>query len=381
MLALSLAWLAAVLLLISRALRQRRLFQEVSDRRLSVGGHPKLAIIVPARNEERNIGLCIESLRAQRYPETCLSIVAVDDNSSDGTAEILKGFAAASNGLTVFRAPALPASWTGKSHACWIGAEAALADHEWLCFVDADIEAQPALIETALAFAVAEGIDFLSLTPRQTLVTFSERLILPCGLYLLSFCQDLAEINKADSPEVSATGQFILVRSAVYRAIGGHKAVRREICEDVALARLSRQQGFKTALFGGTALYSTRMYTGWNTLWPGVTKNLVEMLGGPASALLKALVAITLAWAAPLLPLIDAYRCASSGHACIALAAALPASLAAFAFHIVGSAFFRIPFWYGLIFPLGYTVGAALALDSVRRRMTGQVRWKGRVYG
>ena len=278
------------------------------------------------------------------------------------------------------RAPHLPPGWTGKSHACWIAAEAAFHDYEWLCFVDADIEAEPGLIEAALALAIAKGIDFLSLTTRQTLVSFPERLVLPCGLYLLAFSQDLGAVNSPECAEVSATGQFILIRSAVYQAIGGHKAVRKEICEDVALARLARRHGFRAALFGGTALYSTRMYTGWSTLWPGITKNLVEMLGGPASAFLTAFIAITLAWSAPLLPAIDAYDCASSPEACIALAAALPASLAAFAFHIFGAAFFRIPLWYGLIFPLGYTVGAALALDSVRRRVTGQISWKGRIY-
>jgi chlorobactene glucosyltransferase len=380
MAALSLAWLAVVAVLISRALRQRTLFREAKEQRLPPGAVPSVCVIVPARNEEHNIRRCLTSLVSQRYPKGRLSIVAIDDASADHTSAIIEEIAAASNVVRPMRAPPLPAGWTGKSHACF----AATAAHgaEWLCFVDADIDASPVLIESAVSLAIAQGIDFLSLTPRQELVTFSERLMLPCGLYLLGFTQDLRAIDEPGSSEASATGQFLLIRAAVYDALGGHESVRAEICEDLALARLAKRRGFKTAIYGGAALYSTRMYTGWRTLWPGVTKNLAEMLGGPGRALFVAMAAAPLAWAAPLLPALAAYGCAASApDACIALAAALPASLAAFGFHIAGAAFFRIPLWYGLIFPLGYTVGAAMALDSVRRRMTGQIRWKGRVYG
>jgi chlorobactene glucosyltransferase len=86
-------------------------------------------------------------------------------------------------------------------------------------------------------------------------------------------------------------------------------------------------------------------------------------------------------WAAVVLPLIDAIGCMrASNQACLALAVALPASTAAFGLHMAGAAFFRIPLWYGLMFPLGYTVGAMIAVDSVRRRLTGRISWKGRVY-
>jgi chlorobactene glucosyltransferase len=149
----------------------------------------------------------------------------------------------------------------------------------------------------------------------------------------------------------------------------------------VALARLAKKKGFKVALFGGPALLTTRMYTGWTTLWPGISKNLVEMLGGTGPALLTAAASLILAWAAPIMPLLDAYACSSSApDGCLALFAAVPASAAAFAFHLCGAAYFRVPLWYGSIFPLGYALGAALAVDSIRRRLSGKVSWKGRIY-
>jgi hypothetical protein len=70
----------------------------------------------------------------------------------------------------------------------------------------------------------------------------------------------------------------------------------------------------------------------------------------------------------------------NTSSAWVALAAALLASVAAFGLHIAATFHFRIPFWYGLLFPLGYTIGALVALDGVRRRLSGQVSWKGRIY-
>ncbi|MGA7329546.1 MAG: glycosyltransferase family A protein [Rhodomicrobium sp.] len=379
MLIVSFAWLIAVIALISRALRQRTLFRELS-KPLNVNPQtPVVTIIVPARNEEGNIGRCLESLLAQTYPSECFRIIAADDDSTDATPEIVSKYESTGR-VSLIDVPPLPWGWTGKSYACWIAASAAMDRSEWFCFVDADIEACPDLMTAAISAAVAEGIEFLSLTPRQQLVTFSERLIMPCGLYLLGFSQDLSKVNSAEGSDVTATGQFILVRSSVYKAIGGHEAVKGDICEDLELARLAKTRGYKTKLLGGTALYSTRMYTGWKSLWLGLSKNLTIMLGGRRKAIVGAAVALALAWAAPLLPIADAIQCRHTSMSCIALLAAAPASAAAFALHLAGTAFFRIPFWYGLIFPLGYTVGAALALDSVRRQLTGKIRWKGRTY-
>jgi len=105
------------------------------------------------------------------------------------------------------------------------------------------------------------------------------------------------------------------------------------------------------------------------------------MLGGTRSTLLTALVGVALAWAAVLVPFIDGLACRYGvPGTCAALALALPASAAAFGLHLAGTRFFRIPFWYGLIFPLGYTAGALIAIDSVRRRLSGRITWKGRTY-
>jgi chlorobactene glucosyltransferase len=195
------------------------------------------------------------------------------------------------------------------------------------------------------------------------------------------FLQVLRQAQARYSKDVTATGQFLLVRRAAYEAVGGHAAVRTSICEDLELARLLKQSGRAVLLMGAEELLSARMYTGWRTLWPGLAKNLVDTLGGPAATLWVAFAAVVLAWAAYLAPLIDLAGCMRGAHgAAPALLIAVAGSGAAIGLHIAATFYFRIPFWYGLLFPLGYTVGALIALDSVRRRLSGRVSWKGRIY-
>jgi chlorobactene glucosyltransferase len=105
------------------------------------------------------------------------------------------------------------------------------------------------------------------------------------------------------------------------------------------------------------------------------------MLGGPAATLATVVAALALAWAAVLLPVLTVYSCATTGHSdCIAAIPALLGAAAAFGLHLAGTSYFGIPWAYGLLFPLGYTTGAVIALDSLRWRISHRVRWKGRVY-
>ena len=381
-LAFSLAWLAIVTWLIVRAFKQRGLLPRLArafppDR----GEAPRVTVIVPARDEAENIGRCLHSILNQDYPAPRLNVIVLDDRSTDDTPAIVRRIAANHPQLTLMQIPPLPPRWTGKSHACWIGARAAPPEAEWLCFIDADVWGESTLLSSAIRAAVERKIDLLSLAPRQSLKSFAERLILPCGLILLSFVQNLGQAQAHSSAEVTATGQFILVRRDAYDEAGGHAAVSSEICEDLEFARRLKQRGRAVLLMDGADVVSTRMYNGWRTLWPGLAKNLIDTLGGRSSTLALAAIAVTLAWAAIAIPVHDA---AAALHgvpgAWLALIAAVIASAAAFGLHIAAARHFRIPLYYGLLFPLGYTVGAAMALDSVRRRLYGKVVWKGRIY-
>jgi chlorobactene glucosyltransferase len=378
---LSLLWFALVVWLIGRAFRQRHALCQLLPRPHSANEAPKVAVIVPARNESANIGPCIDSLVRQDYPAERLHVIVVDDDSCDDTAAIVASRARHDNRITLLRSPPLPFGWKGKVNACCAGVRVVPDDVAWLCFLDADMRAEPPLIGSAVAAATEGKIDLLSLAPRHELLSFAERLIIPCGLFLLSFSQDLAQAQAPDSQEVVATGQFMLLRRDAYDAVGGHATVCNAICEDLELARLVKERGRRVLLEDGSKLLTTRMYTGWSTLWPGIAKNLTDMLGGPLPTIATALFATVMAWAAIALPALALVGWANGATG--ASAAAVPAllgALAAFGLHIAGASYFRIPLWYGLLFPIGYTAGSIIALDSLRWRLTGRVRWKGRVY-
>lgn len=382
LLVVSVLFLEIVVWLIVRAWRQKGLFVRVGALPAPAAGRlPALTVIVPARNESANIGPCLRSLLAQQYPAERLRIVVSDDDSQDDTAEIVASLAASDSRITLLSAPPLPPGWKGKVHACWYAMQAVPADTEWLCFLDADMRAQPLALVSAMQVAQAGGLDLLSLAPRHELGSVAERLIIPCGLYVLGFSRDSARIQAPESEEVLCTGQFMLVRRRSYDRVGGYAMVRDSICEDLDLARLFKRNGLKVRLEDGSAVLTTRMYTGWDTLWPGFAKNLVDMLGGAARTLLTAASAVVLSWSVVVLPLLDAAACRSGAHgACVALLPAVLGSAAAFGLHLAGALHFGIPWWYGLTFPLGYTMGALIALDSIRWRLVRRVEWKGRTY-
>lgn len=378
----SLLWLALVAWLIGRAVRQRNVLAAVPVSPRDPGAAaPRVTVIVPARNEAANIGPCIESLCAQQYPRERLGIIVADDDSSDGTAAIVAALARQDERITLLTTPPLPPGWKGKVNACCTAAAAAPPDAQWLCFLDADMRAAPHAIASAVAAASARRLDLLTLAPRHELGSFAERLMLPCGLYLLGFYQDLARIQAPDSGEAVATGQFMLLRRGPYDAVGGHAPVCGEICEDVELALLMKRRGYRVLLMDGHELLSTRMYTGWSTLWPGLAKNLIQLLGGALRTVLAAPVVVALAWTAVGLPLIDLAAVLHGVRgAWPALALASVGTAAVIGLHVGGTRHFRIPWWYGILFPLGYTAGAVMALDSVRWRYRRRVHWKGRIY-
>jgi chlorobactene glucosyltransferase len=376
------AWLVIVAWLILRAMNQRGSLARLAPiPPPSEHEVPHVTVIVPARDEAANIERCLQSLLRQDYPVHRLAVVVVDDHSADETAAIVRAIAAGDTRVSLLSSPPLPPRWTGKSHACWIGARAAAAESAWLCFIDADVWGESTLVSSAMHAALERNLDLLSLAPRQELQSFGERLVLPCGLILLSFIQDLHSVQARSSSGVTATGQFMLMRREGYETVGGHAAVSRDICEDLELARLVKRSDRSVLLMSGEDVLSTRMYTGWSALWPGLAKNLVDTLGGHRATLMIALLAIILAWSAVAIPLLDGISWVRDAPGALAaLILALLGSAAAFALHIAATRHFRIPFYYGLLFPLGYTVGAIMAFDSVRRRVRGRVSWKGRIY-
>lgn len=385
---------AALALAILRMVGQSRLYTGIAapegaaSASAPPGGWPAVTIVVPARDEADVVGACVGGLLAQDYPADRLRVVLVDDGSTDGTAEVARAAARAVPGgesrLTVLPGGALPRGWTGKSHACALGAEAAgrtSGDEGWLCFVDADTRAEPALMRAAVAEAARRGSGLLSLEPFQVLGGAVERLVMPCGLYLVAATGDHGAVNDPRSPAAAANGQFMLFAPGAYAAVGRHGAVRAEVCEDLALARLAKAGGVGFALLGAEALISTRMYRDAAALWHGLSKNVTAMGGGARRTVLIAAGGLALALASLALPALAAARLAAGDRGPADLAAAVLAFCGLFAalgLHLAGTRHFRIPTAYGLAYPAGYALAFAIAANAARLQRLGRVRWKDR---
>lgn len=378
---LGILWAIIAAYLILRAVRQLKSYPILRPEPImDADTLPSVTVIVPARNEADVITRCLSGLKEQNYPSDLLKITVVDDGSSDGTAALAAAAAASDPRIRVTAAGPLPSGWTGKSHACWIAARATEA--EWLCFTDADTAAHPLLLRSALKRAQREKFDFLSLEPRQELETAWERLVMPAGFFALAFTRDLRLVNDPTSPQASANGQFILLRRSVYQQVGGHAAVRAAIDEDSRLAQAVKAAGYRVAVLSGKYLIRARMYRNLRSLWQGLSRNSTEALGGAGPVLLICALGLPLAWAALALPLLLLAHLTASptGPQLLALGLATGASLAVVGIHVAGARYLAIPAWYGLLFPIGYSLGAALALYGLLALWQGHILWKGRSY-
>jgi chlorobactene glucosyltransferase len=206
---------------------------------------PRVSLLVPARNEARNIETCARSLLSQDYPD--FEVIVLDDESTDGTGEILARAAAQDARLRVIHGQPLPAGWLGKNWACKQLSQA--ADGDYLLFTDADTRHDPAMLREAIAAATASKADLLSGMPQQEVKTWSEQLLVPLLAWsFMAFIPiALAERVRAAFLSVSI-GQFLLFRRSAYAAIRGHEAVRDKVVEDFELARRIKQAGLQWRL-------------------------------------------------------------------------------------------------------------------------------------
>lgn len=344
---------------------------------------PFLTVIIPARNEASNIERCVNSLLNQSYPDDKYKIIVVDDNSEDHTAAIVRKIQADHPRLHLAEAGKLPEGWTGKNNACWKGA--AIAEGEWYCFVDADTRAGPDLLETAVGFAVTHHIDLLSLNPFQELRSFSERLLLPAVFVSIAASMNFAYVNDPARPEALANGQFMLFRRRAYEETKGHFAVRDEIMDDIALAKVVKQSSFRLYWLFGDELIRTRMYQSFSDIWEGFSKNLGDIMRD--DSLLKstftALQSLLLGWVPVILPLLTGY-CLKAGKGGIleywAFGLSILGTAVIFAFYLLVIKALKVPFGYAFASPLGFTMHSLLTLNSLRNRIKGERKWKGRRY-
>ena len=334
-----------------------------------------VSVIVPARNEAATIETVVRSVLGSAYQP--LELLVVDDRSTDGTAMILRRLASEDGRVHVVDGEPLPDGWYGKPWACEQGYRRARGD--LLLFTDADTRHHPELLGRAVAALRSERAGLLTVAPHQRCVTFWERLVMPQIWLLLGLRYHPRRVNRARRErDVIANGQFILVPREAYEAAGTHAAVRHEVAEDLALAQRFLRSGRTIHFAFAHGFMETRMYRSLPELIEGWSKNIY--LGGrrsfPDEPLLRAAAPLMVA-AALLFWLVPPAMVVLGGET---RSAAIPAVGLSAVFWILMSIGMRIPFYYGLGYPLGALMALYIAARSTWRG-DRKIQWRGRMYG
>jgi len=232
---------------------------------------PMVSVLIPARNEEKNIGRCLESLQLQNYPN--YEVIVLDDQSDDDTVAIIKTWQKRFSNLKLMQGKTPPAGWTGKNWACHQLSEVACG--EYLIFADADTWQHPDAICDTTGWMQQYEAGVFSAFPQQITRTFAEKLIVPLIDVILYASLPLWSIYKSRFPSMSAAnGQWLAFRKETYKTLGGHQGVKNEVVEDLAIARLAKRQGVRVLSVAGTGRIFARMYHSFSEIWIGFSKNM-----------------------------------------------------------------------------------------------------------
>ena len=243
-------------------------------------GNPSVSIIVPARNEEKDIEQCLTSLLELDYDN--YEVIAVNDRSTDRTGEIMEELQKNSpwdsinRRLRIIHHRELPSGWLGKTHAMWTGANEATGD--WLLFTDADVLFKPDSVRRALAYAEAERSDHLVLFPRLIMKSPGECMMIAFFQTMFVFGHRPWKVADPKSADHMGVGAFNLIRRPVYDAVGTYEALRMEVVDDMKLGKAVKNAGFAQRNVFGDDLISIRWAQGAGGVVDNLTKNFFAVL-------------------------------------------------------------------------------------------------------
>ncbi|HEX6138164.1 MAG TPA: glycosyltransferase [Casimicrobiaceae bacterium] len=334
---------------------------------------PQVAAVIPARDEADVIGESVGSLLRQNYGNE-LSVIVVDDHSSDATAaEAVRAATAAGRAsrLTVLSAPEVPAGWTGKLWAIDHGARHA-GDVDYLLLTDADIRYAPDTLSRLAARADRDHLVLISLMARLNCTSFPERALIPAFVFFFQMLYPFAWVNQRARRTAAAAGGCMLVNRRALAAAGGIAAVRNELIDDCALARRLKGQG-PIWLGLSERVESVRRYRSVGDIRRMIARTAYTQLGNSPVLLACAVVAMSLTFVAPI-----ALVLASDGLP--RLLGLLASCLMALAFQPMLSLYRVSPLW-GLALPAIAAIYLTFTLDSAYQTARGRGgMWKGRVH-
>lgn len=237
---------------------------------------PFVSILIPARNEEDNIGTLLGQLSRLDYSN--FEIIVYDDHSVDKTEHILKEWAARNPAIKIITGGQLPQGWLGKNYACHQLAKAATGTI--LLFLDSDINVQKELLQRSIGHLQKYNLHLLSIFPKQIVKSFGEKVSVPLMNWILLSLLPLPLVRKTRSKALSgANGQFMMFNAVTYKTLWPHERYKSHKVEDIAIMRLLKEKDLACDTRLGDNDISCRMYVGLDAAIEGFTKNVFHFFG------------------------------------------------------------------------------------------------------
>ncbi len=358
---------------------------------------PDVVAVVPARNEAEMLPVTLPALLGQEYPGA-LTVVVVDDRSSDGTAEVAAKFSGG-RPLRVIAGTAPPAGWAGKVWAMAQGlaaagipsaAGASPEPEGYVLFTDADIDWEARALRDLVATAEADDRDLVSQMALLQTATGWERVVVPAFVYFFAQLYPFRRVNVPGSRTAAAAGGCMLVRRGALETSGGLAPISGALIDDVAMGRMIKRQRGRCWLGLSRQVVSVRPYPGLASLWQMVARSAYTQLNYSPALLAATIIGLLFLYVLPPAGTVIGLAVLLSGGA--APADAGPAALAAGA-GLAGWALMSLSYLpmlrlYRLSplrapsLPLIALLYAGMTTDSARRHHTGRgAQWRGRTNG
>ena len=335
---------------------------------------PMVSVCVPARDEERGIRACLESLLKQDYPE--FEVIVVNDHSTDHTGELIRELAEKDSRLIALDGEELPTGWLGKPFALHQAFQKAKG--EILLFTDADPVFEPNALRTAVFTMQERKLDALTLMPKAEFGSFWERAVQPTIFGFIGSLTRFGKVNSQDHKSAMGFGAFLMFKRSAYEAIGGHEGGKADVLEDVLIAKRLKKAGFKLLVADAKRLFSIRMYYGFREIWIGWRKNMFLAM---KRSVARALYYVFMVLAFVLTPYLVL------GWNVVVGSDLLWIGLSLFGVSMVSAATIKTCDELGLgrinacLFPIGAVVMAAIMINSMIQVLVfSRTEWRGRVY-
>jgi len=210
-----------------------------------------ISIIIPARNEEKNLENLFNSLNKQ--PVRVKEIILVDDNSTDKTADVGRR-----NNARVISLKSLPKGWVGKTWACHNGAKVATGNY--FLFLDADVALKDNGIKNILSCLKRyQGV--ISIQPYHKIKKVYENMSLFFNIILIAGMGVFTTFQTKINP-IGAFGPCLICKRKDYYKIDGHNSIKDKVMEDIEIGKKFIKAKIPVFCLGGKGTIDFRMYPG-----------------------------------------------------------------------------------------------------------------------